>query len=163
MEIISLQPIHVQAICTAIKPAQTGTGSGAAARRAPPIIPRAASPPHLSAPPSPDSVARKASGWPTRCELAHAFVWKYSYRGLELAQLRGQLGVCRTCAVRSSSSCSMPSPSPSITAISSSMSSSLSISPAAMSPFRSSSRSTVPSPSTSNCAKTCRGRGRVCQ
>ena len=34
------------------------------------------------------------------CELAHAFLWEYSYRGLELAQLLGQLGVYRICTWR---------------------------------------------------------------
>jgi hypothetical protein len=30
-------------------------------------------------------------GWPKRCKLAHAFLWEYSYKGLELAHLLGQL------------------------------------------------------------------------
>ena len=36
------------------------------------------------------------SGWPKRCKLAHAFQWEYGYKGLELAQLPGQLGVFPT-------------------------------------------------------------------
>ena len=32
-------------------------------------------------------------GWPKRCKLAHAFLWKYSYKRMKLAQLLGQLGV----------------------------------------------------------------------
>jgi hypothetical protein len=37
-------------------------------------------------------------GWPRRCKLAHAFLWeyRYSYTGLKLAQLLGQLGVFLT-------------------------------------------------------------------
>ena len=31
--------------------------------------------------------------WPKICRLAHAFLWEYSYKGLKLAQLLGQLGV----------------------------------------------------------------------
>jgi hypothetical protein len=42
--------------------------------------------------------ARKLLGWPKRCELAHAFRWKYTYKKLKLAQLLGQLGVFLTCA-----------------------------------------------------------------
>jgi hypothetical protein len=30
--------------------------------------------------------------------LAHAFLWKYGYKGLKLAQLLGQLGVFLACA-----------------------------------------------------------------
>jgi hypothetical protein len=36
------------------------------------------------------------SGWPKRCKLAHAFLWAYSYKRLELAKLLGQLGVFLT-------------------------------------------------------------------
>ena len=35
-----------------------------------------------------ESAARKASGWPNRCELAHAFLWEHSEKRLQLAQLR---------------------------------------------------------------------------
>ena len=35
-------------------------------------------------------------GWPKRCKLAHPFLWEYSCKGLELAQLLGQLGVFLT-------------------------------------------------------------------
>ena len=39
-------------------------------------------------------VARKVSGWPKRCKLAHAFLWEYSYKRLQkLAQFLGQLGI----------------------------------------------------------------------
>ena len=38
------------------------------------------------------TLARKVSGWPNRCELARAFLWEYSEKRLELAQLLGQLG-----------------------------------------------------------------------
>jgi hypothetical protein len=37
--------------------------------------------------------ARKVSGRPKRCKLAHAFLREYSYKRLQLAQLLGQLGV----------------------------------------------------------------------
>jgi hypothetical protein len=43
-----------------------------------------------------ERLQRKVSGWPKRCKLAHAFLWKYSYKGLKLAQLLGQLGVFLT-------------------------------------------------------------------
>jgi hypothetical protein len=42
------------------------------------------------------SAARKLLGWPKRCKLARAFLWEYSYKRLELAQLLGQLGVFLT-------------------------------------------------------------------
>ena len=32
--------------------------------------------------------ARKVSGWPKRCELAHAFLWEHSYKRLKLGQLQ---------------------------------------------------------------------------
>ena len=44
--------------------------------------------------------ARKVFGWPKRCRLAHAFLQKYSYKRLKLAQLLGQLGVFLTSAAR---------------------------------------------------------------
>jgi hypothetical protein len=47
-------------------------------------------------PSTPGSRARKVSGWPNRCKLAHAFLWEYSYKRLKLAQLLGQLGVFLT-------------------------------------------------------------------
>jgi hypothetical protein len=40
--------------------------------------------------------ARKVSGWPKRCKLAHAFLWEYSCERLELAQFLGQLGIFLT-------------------------------------------------------------------
>ena len=40
--------------------------------------------------------ARKLLSWPKRCKLAHAFLWEYSYKRLQLAQLLGQLGVFLT-------------------------------------------------------------------
>ena len=40
--------------------------------------------------------ARNGLGWPRRCELAHAFLWEYIYKGLELVQFLGQLGVFLT-------------------------------------------------------------------
>ena len=43
-----------------------------------------------------EPAARKVSGWPKRCKLAHAFLWEYSYKRLKLAQLLGQLGVFLT-------------------------------------------------------------------
>ena len=33
---------------------------------------------------------------PKICKSAHAFLWEYSYKGLKLAQLLGQLGVFLT-------------------------------------------------------------------
>ena len=42
------------------------------------------------------AVAGRVSGWP-RCKLAHALLWEYSYKRLELAQLLGQLGVFLAC------------------------------------------------------------------
>ena len=45
-------------------------------------------------------VARKVLGWHKRCKLAHTFLWGYSYKGLKLVQLLGQLGVCLTCPSR---------------------------------------------------------------
>ena len=43
-----------------------------------------------------DTVARKVSGWPKICKLAHAFLWEYSYKRLKSAQLLGQLGAFLT-------------------------------------------------------------------
>jgi hypothetical protein len=40
--------------------------------------------------------ARKVLGWPKRCQLAHVFLWEYSYKRLELAQILGQLGAFLT-------------------------------------------------------------------
>jgi hypothetical protein len=37
--------------------------------------------------------ARKVSGCPKICKLAHAFMWEYSDEMIKLAQLLGQLGV----------------------------------------------------------------------
>jgi hypothetical protein len=34
--------------------------------------------------------ARKVLGWPKRYQLAHAFLWEYSYKRLRLAQLLSQ-------------------------------------------------------------------------
>jgi hypothetical protein len=48
-----------------------------------------------------EPAARKLLDWPTRCKLAHAFLWKNSYKRLELAQLLGQLGVFLTAATSS--------------------------------------------------------------
>jgi hypothetical protein len=42
--------------------------------------------------------ARTVLGWPKRRKLAHAFLWKYSYKRLKLAQLLAQLGVFLTWA-----------------------------------------------------------------
>ena len=41
------------------------------------------------------AVAREVSDGPKRCKLAHAFMlmWQYSYKGLELAQILGQLSL----------------------------------------------------------------------
>ena len=44
--------------------------------------------------------ARKASDWPKRYQLAHVFLWVYSYKRLKLAQLLGQLGAFLTCRPR---------------------------------------------------------------
>jgi hypothetical protein len=52
----------------------------------------AATPPASRARPQ----ARKVLGWPKRRKLAHAFLWEYSYKRLQLAQLLGQLGIFRT-------------------------------------------------------------------
>jgi hypothetical protein len=46
------------------------------------------------------------SGWPERCQLAHAFLWQYSDKRLKLAQLLGQLGVFLTWLAPPSRSCS---------------------------------------------------------
>ena len=40
---------------------------------------------------SPACSATKVLGRPKRCQLAHAFLWEYSYKRLKLAQLLGQL------------------------------------------------------------------------
>ena len=40
--------------------------------------------------------ARKVLDWPKRYKWAHAFLWEYSYKRLQLAQLLGQLGVVLT-------------------------------------------------------------------
>ena len=42
------------------------------------------------------TIAKKLSGWPKICKLAHAFLWKHSYERLKLAQSLGQLGVFLT-------------------------------------------------------------------
>ena len=42
------------------------------------------------------TLARKVLGWPKRCKLAHAFRWKYCYKGLKLAKLLDQLGAFLT-------------------------------------------------------------------
>jgi hypothetical protein len=41
------------------------------------------------------AVAREVSDGPKKCKLAHAFMlmWEYSYKGLELAQILGQLSL----------------------------------------------------------------------
>ena len=39
------------------------------------------------------ALAGKALGWPKRFKLAHAFLWEYNCKRLELAQIPGQLGV----------------------------------------------------------------------
>jgi hypothetical protein len=41
-------------------------------------------------------------GWPGSCDLAHAFLREYSDKGLELARLLGQRGVCPTWTVAAS-------------------------------------------------------------
>ena len=61
----------------------------------------ATSPPAARRPPAPcDSTrtpcARKAFGWPERCELARALLWAYSCKRLKLAQLLGRHGVLLT-------------------------------------------------------------------
>jgi hypothetical protein len=46
------------------------------------------------------AAARKVLGssrWPKRCKLAHAFLREYSYKGLKLAHLLGQLGLFLAC------------------------------------------------------------------
>jgi hypothetical protein len=45
---------------------------------------------------SPIAIARKVLGWSKRCKLAHAFLWKYSYKRLKLAQVLGQPGIFLT-------------------------------------------------------------------
>jgi hypothetical protein len=47
--------------------------------------------------------ARKVSGWPRRCKLAHTVRWERSYERLKLAQLLGQLGVFLALARRAAS------------------------------------------------------------
>ena len=43
-----------------------------------------------------EAEAREVLGWPTRCKLVDASLWKCSsYKGLKLAQLLGQVGVFR--------------------------------------------------------------------
>ena len=42
----------------------------------------------------------KVLGWPKRWKLARAFLWEYSCKRLQLAQLLGQLGVFRAVAER---------------------------------------------------------------
>ena len=49
-------------------------------------------------------VARKVR-WPKRYKLAHALPWEYSYKGLRLAQLLGQLGVFLTRLLQVAHSC----------------------------------------------------------
>ena len=39
---------------------------------------------------------RKVLGWPKRCILPNVFLWEYSYKRLQLAQLLGQHGVFLT-------------------------------------------------------------------
>jgi hypothetical protein len=46
------------------------------------------------------TAARKASELPKKCKLARAILWEYSYKGLKLAQLLGQLVVFLTCVER---------------------------------------------------------------
>jgi hypothetical protein len=45
------------------------------------------------------AVARKLSGWPKICKLAHAFRWEYSYKRLKVAQLLDHFGIFLTCGV----------------------------------------------------------------
>jgi hypothetical protein len=47
---------------------------------------------------------RKVLCWPKICKLAHVFLWEYSYKGLKLAQLLGQLGIFLTCRSKRSGS-----------------------------------------------------------
>jgi hypothetical protein len=53
--------------------------------------------PLLPRPLQDDIRAREVLGWPKRCKLARAFLWRYSYKRLykrlKLAQLLSQLGV----------------------------------------------------------------------
>ena len=49
-------------------------------------------------------------GWPTRCKLARAFLWKYSYFGLKLAWLLGQLAVRFSLCHRQLCHCHCPTP-----------------------------------------------------
>ena len=53
--------------------------------------------------------ARRVSGCPKICKLAHAFLWECSDKRLELAQLLRQLVVFLTCSVTGSSSSSFDS------------------------------------------------------
>ena len=55
----------------ATSPTPSTTASRRCAVRAPVCIP----------------AARKVSGWPKRCKFAHAFLWEYSDKSLQLAQL----------------------------------------------------------------------------
>jgi hypothetical protein len=48
------------------------------------------------APAANPAVARKVLGWPERCKLATALLWKYGCKRLKSAQLLGQLGVFLT-------------------------------------------------------------------
>jgi hypothetical protein len=41
-----------------------------------------------------------AVGWPRRCQLRHAFLQEYSYKGLKSAQLLDQRCACLTCPAR---------------------------------------------------------------
>jgi hypothetical protein len=54
--------------------------------------------------------ARKASGRPKRCTLAHAFRWKHSCERLKLAQLLGQLGVFLTLRPSAGFALAIPAP-----------------------------------------------------
>ena len=46
--------------------------------------------------------ARTLLGWPKRCKLAHALLWQYSYKRLELARLLGRHGGFLTCGSKRS-------------------------------------------------------------
>jgi hypothetical protein len=54
--------------------------------------------------------ARKVSGWPKRCKLAHAFLWECSDKRLKLAQLLGQPGVSLTRGAESAAALGCPAP-----------------------------------------------------
>ena len=84
------QQSHARRLVAVGAERQRTSSAGGAAARSPRAARVAASPFRCVRPPR--ASARKVLGWPKRWKLARTFLWEYSCKRLELAQLLGQLG-----------------------------------------------------------------------